>query len=115
VVVVGLAIEQRLGRVDHALAAGEHPVERVAGVVPDGQANGAALAVGAVEGALVDLVVLVGGAAQEVGFCAVEKLAGDIETIAVVGGDLVCGKRGHGLFLRYNFERAGVVAGFVIG
>ena len=70
VVVVHLAAEQLLAAPHHPLAAGEHAVDAVAGVVPERQPHDAALAVGAAEGALVEFVVLLRGAVEEVDFLA---------------------------------------------
>ena len=68
VVVVDLAAEQLLGRVHDGFAARDHAVDGVARMVPQGEPDRAAFAVGAAEGVLVERAVFAGGLGDEADF-----------------------------------------------
>ena len=98
---VDLAAEEFLRAPHDPLAAGEHPVDAVARMIPEREPDGASLAVGPAEGVLVEGPILLGGQPQEVDLLDVEEAAGDHEALAGVFGDLVDGEYlGHGSFLR---------------
>src|SRR5262249_54840931 len=98
VVVVHLAAEQLLGGAHHPRAAGEHAVNAVAGVVPQRQPHLAVLAVGPAERPAVELVVLLGGAAEQVDLLGVEETRDQDVTVLVIAGGLLVGQNawGHG-------------------
>src|SRR5439155_5712678 len=81
VVMVDLAVEDLLATSHDPFAAGEHAVDAVAGVVPERQSDHAALAVGAAEGTAIELVVFLGGAAEQRNFLGVEEAAGEVKAV----------------------------------
>ena len=96
VVVVDLAFEQFLRRVHDGFAARDHAVDGVARVIPEGEADRAAFAVGATEGVLVEGAVFAGGLAEEADFFGGEHAAGKDVAVAVVVADLRVGERAGG-------------------
>ena len=84
---VNLATQQPLGGANHPLATGEHAVNPVARMIPQGQSHGSALAIGPAIGTLVELMVLLGRAVQQVNLADVEESPGDVKSPFVVGGN----------------------------
>jgi hypothetical protein len=92
VIVICLVAEQLLHRVHQLAAAGEHPVDAVAGMVPKGQPDAGARAVIPAEGVLVEHAILVRRAAEEIDLLPVKEFPRDDEAVAVIGGDLPWGE-----------------------
>jgi hypothetical protein len=92
VIVINLTLEDLLGRADDRFATGDHTVNGVAGVVPQGETDGPAFAVGASEGVLVERSVLAGSLAEEADLVGVEHALGEDEAVAAVGCDLLVGE-----------------------
>jgi len=88
-IVIDLVVEDLLAGVDDAAAAGEHPVDPLARVVPEREPDLAPLAVGPAEGVGVEGPVLAGRAEQEVDLVGLEQPRGQQRAVAVVAHDLV--------------------------
>src|SRR5262245_5792368 len=73
-VVINLAVENPLGGVNDGLAAREHAVDSVTGVVPKGKADNLAAAVVTPEGVVVKGFVLLGGTPKQVDFPRIEHV-----------------------------------------
>src|SRR4051794_29831175 len=95
-VVVDLAFEQFFRGVYDGFAARDHAVNRVAGMVPEGETDGAPFAIGAAEGVFVEGAVFVGGLVDEADFFGGEHAAGKDVAVAVVIADLKVGQGAGG-------------------
>lgn len=84
VVVVGFVAEEGFDGIDEFLASGEHTVDAIAWVIPEGEANFCAGAVVFREGVLIECAVLFGGLAEEGNFFLVKEMADDDEAIGVI-------------------------------
>ena len=88
-VVVDLALQEGLHRVDETAAASEHAVDVVSGLVPDRQPHGAAFAVVAAEGVRIQVAVIDGRTAQQIDLVAGVEASGDRVAALVVVPQLV--------------------------
>ena len=90
-VVVDLAAEQLLHRIDDAIAAGVHAVDPVAGVVPQCETDSSAFAVSASERLLIHLAVGNSRAAQQLDLLGIKERLDDEIAIVVIGLNLFLG------------------------
>src|ERR1700757_1540922 len=96
-IVINLALENALGGVDDGFAARKHAVDGVTGLVPKGKANNLASAVVPPEGMVVEGLILLCGAPQQVDFLRIEHAADECVALSPVFRELVCrdGAAGH--------------------
>src|SRR5471030_1655871 len=110
-VVVDLARQQLFGRLHNPPAARGHAVDRVSGMVPEGQPDSAALAIGTAERMPVKRAVLPRGPAQQLDFIRLKHpLRQDVAVFAISANLIVRdGACGHYKSESMNF----VISGFV--
>ena len=95
VIVIGLVLEKLLDPIHHAMAAREHSIDAIAGMIPEGELHIVAGAVIPRGCRLVHGVVITGGFSEECDFLFGKKSPDEDIAIATIGGDLCCGKLGH--------------------
>jgi hypothetical protein len=93
VVVIHLAFQNLFRRVHHRFAAREHSVDRIARMVPQGQAHLAALAVSPPERVLIQFAIFFGRTAQHFDIFSVEEAFCQRIAFVMVIGNLLDGER----------------------
>ena len=106
-VVVGLVIQQVLDSVDEFAATGDHPVDSVARMVPQGKAHRISLAIVHRRGGLVHFVVRSRGLPKQVDFIFRKELADDNESVPFVIGSFFGGEDVHGFLFGVSQRRKG--------
>src|SRR5208337_2555351 len=88
-VVVHLTAQQLFRRVDEGLTSREHPIQCVAGMVPEREANSPAFSVSSVKGMLIEFPILPGGTPQQADFIFIEHSSHQDKPVSLVFPQLV--------------------------